>query len=92
MLTFEVIAKIGASQELGMLEPGTDLVEVEILEGRKVYKTHAIMSLHESTKILVTFAWSTFWYSFNRWLTQLHPGWWHGQAWVDSMFASREIG
>ncbi len=82
MLTFEVIARIGASQDLGMLEQGTDLVDVENLDG-KLYTTNAIESLHESTKISVTFAWSTLWYKFNRWLTQLHPGWRHGQAWVD---------
>ena len=82
MLTFEVVAKIGASQDLGMLDRGTDLVEVETLGG-KVYTTHAIRSLHESTKISVTFAWSTSWYKLNQWLTQLHPGWWHGRAWVD---------
>ena len=82
ILTFEVIAKIGASQDIGMLDQGSDLTEVETLEG-KVYKTNVIKSLHESTKISVTFAWSEYWYKFNRWLTQLHPGWWHGRAWGD---------
>jgi hypothetical protein len=49
LLTFEVISQIGASQDLGMLEKRTDLVDVESLDEKKVYKTHVIKSLHEGT-------------------------------------------
>jgi hypothetical protein len=74
-----------------MLEQGTDLVDVENLDG-KLYTTNAIESLHESTKISVTFAWSTLWYKFNRWLTQLILAGAMDRPGLTSMCASLAIG
>lgn len=82
LLTFEIIAKIGASQDLGFLENGTDAIAVKSSDGKQ-YNTHVITALHEGIKISVTMAWASAWFNINRYLTRMHPGWHHGQAFGD---------